>query len=184
MILAKKRIAVINYDDCNPKRCGGYICEKVCPVNRNGKKCISHEEGQKPIISEELCIGCVICEHKCPFQAITIINTALDLNEPIHSFGQNSFRLYGLPTPKKNSTLGLVGRNGTGKTTILKILTGEIIPNFGENDFSKEKVLDFYKGQEEQKFFKQVYDKTLTEETIKKTINLLIKEGKITTKKK
>ena len=33
-------------------------------------------------------------------------------------------------------------------------------------------------------FFKQVYDKTLTEETIKKTINLLIKEGKITTKKK
>lgn len=33
-------------------------------------------------------------------------------------------------------------------------------------------------------FFKQIYDKTLTEETIKKTINLLIKEGKITTKKK
>jgi hypothetical protein len=33
-------------------------------------------------------------------------------------------------------------------------------------------------------FFKQVYDKTLTEETIKKTINLLIKEGKIITKKK
>jgi hypothetical protein len=33
-------------------------------------------------------------------------------------------------------------------------------------------------------FFKQVYDKTLTEETIRKTINLLIKEGKIATKKK
>jgi hypothetical protein len=33
-------------------------------------------------------------------------------------------------------------------------------------------------------FFKQVYDKTLTEETIKKTINLLIKEGKISVKKK
>lgn len=33
-------------------------------------------------------------------------------------------------------------------------------------------------------FFKQVYDKTLTEETIKKTINLLIKEGKINVKKK
>lgn len=32
-------------------------------------------------------------------------------------------------------------------------------------------------------FFKQTYNKTLTEETIKKTINLLIKEGKITTKK-
>ena len=32
-------------------------------------------------------------------------------------------------------------------------------------------------------FFKQVYDKTLTEETIKKTINVLIKEGKINVKK-
>lgn len=32
-------------------------------------------------------------------------------------------------------------------------------------------------------FFKQIYDKTLTEETIKKTINLLIKEGKINVKK-
>lgn len=34
------------------------------------------------------------------------------------------------------------------------------------------------------RFFKQTYDKTLTEETIKKTINLLIKEGKIGVKKK
>jgi hypothetical protein len=33
-------------------------------------------------------------------------------------------------------------------------------------------------------FFKQIYDKTLTEETIKKTINLLIKEGKINVKKR
>jgi len=33
-------------------------------------------------------------------------------------------------------------------------------------------------------FFKQIYDKTLTEETIKKTITTLIKEGIIPTKKK
>lgn len=33
-------------------------------------------------------------------------------------------------------------------------------------------------------FFTTSYNKTLTEEAIKKTINLLIKEGKITTKKK
>jgi hypothetical protein len=34
------------------------------------------------------------------------------------------------------------------------------------------------------RFFKQIYDKTVTEETIKKTINTLIKEGKIQTKRK
>jgi hypothetical protein len=33
-------------------------------------------------------------------------------------------------------------------------------------------------------FFKQTYDKTLTEQTIKKTINMLIKEGKLAVKKK
>jgi hypothetical protein len=33
-------------------------------------------------------------------------------------------------------------------------------------------------------FFKQIYDKTLTEETIKKTINVLIKEGKLNIKRK
>jgi hypothetical protein len=34
------------------------------------------------------------------------------------------------------------------------------------------------------RFFKHVYNKTVTEETIKKTINTLIKEGKIQTKRK
>jgi hypothetical protein len=34
------------------------------------------------------------------------------------------------------------------------------------------------------RFFKQVYNETVTQETIKKTINLLIKEGKISTKRK
>lgn len=155
----KKRIAVIDYKKCNPQKCGGYYCEKVCPVNRNGKKCITHEEGQKPVISEELCIGCIICEHKCPFGAITIVNTALDLNEPIHSYGTNSFRLYGLPTPKENATLGLVGRNGTGKTTIIKILNGEIIPNFGEKEEKFENVINYYKGKQEQAFFESVYNK-------------------------
>jgi hypothetical protein len=34
------------------------------------------------------------------------------------------------------------------------------------------------------RFFKQVYNKTLTEETIRKTVNLLIKEGRMTPMKK
>jgi len=156
--MGKKRIAVIDYDNCNPEKCGNYLCEKVCPVNRNGKKCITHAEGSKPIISEELCIGCIICEHKCPYDAISIINTSFELSEPIHAFGKNMFRLYGLPTPKNNSTVGLVGRNGTGKTTILKILNGEIVPNFGEENGEIEKVLNFYKGKEEQKFFQKIYN--------------------------
>ncbi len=154
---SKKRIAVINYDKCNPKKCGDYLCEHVCPVNRTGKECIVHEKGEKPIISEELCIGCSICENKCPFDTISIVNISFELDSPIHSFGQNSFRLHGLPLPKENSVVGLIGRNGIGKSTAVKILSGNIVPNFGEKEGEKEKVLEYYKGKEALAFFEALY---------------------------
>ncbi len=154
--MSKKRIAVIEYDKCNFEKCGNYLCSKVCPVNRNEKECITHKQGEKPIISEELCIGCEICQNRCPFHAISIVNISIDLKDPVHSYGQNAFRLFGLPVPKKG-TIGLVGRNGIGKTTIIKILSGDIIQNFGEDEGKKERVLEYYKGREEQEFFKQLY---------------------------
>lgn len=151
-------MAVIEYDSCNYTNCGNYLCEKVCPVNRAGKKCIFHEQGQKPIISEELCIGCEICQNKCPFKAISIVNLSFDLNEPIYSYGRNLFRLYGLAVPQKNSVLGIVGRNGTGKTTLIKILSSKLIPNFGEEDASIQKVLNYYRGKKASEYFKDLYE--------------------------
>ena len=154
---AKKRIAVIEYDSCNFDNCGNYLCEKVCPVNRTGKECIVHEKGLKPNISEDLCIGCEICQNKCPFNAISIINLSFDLKEPIHAFGENLFRIHGLTTPKEKAVLGIVGRNGIGKTTMLKILSGNIIPNFGEKTGEKEKVIAHYKGREPFDYFNKLY---------------------------
>jgi len=154
---AKKRIAVIDYDSCNYDKCGNYLCEKVCPVNRTGKKCITHEELKKPIISEEQCIGCEICQNRCPFKAISIVNLSFNLDEPIHSFGKNMFRLHGLPSPQQKSVLGLLGRNGIGKTTIAKIFSGAIVPNLGEKEANKQKVIDYYRGKEMQEFFKKLY---------------------------
>jgi ATP-binding cassette, sub-family E, member 1 len=157
MSISKKRIAVINYDKCNPEKCGNYFCEHVCPVNRTGKECIVHKDIQKPVISEELCIGCNICENKCPFEAINIININFELDKPIHSFGENMFRLHGLPLPKDKSVVGLIGRNGIGKTTAIKILSGNILPNFGKKISKKENVLDYYKGKEALSFFEKLY---------------------------
>jgi hypothetical protein len=45
-------------------------------------------------------------------------------SETTHRFGPNSFKLHRLPMPRPNEVLGLVGTNGIGKSTALKILAG------------------------------------------------------------
>ncbi|MFQ6059889.1 MAG: ribosome biogenesis/translation initiation ATPase RLI, partial [Thermoplasmata archaeon] len=103
------------------------------------------------VISEELCVGCGICVHKCPFDAVRIIGLPKELEEDlIHQYGVNGFRLYRLPCPRSGMVVGLLGPNGIGKTTVLSILSGEIIPNLGdyEEEPSWEPVLDRFSGTE------------------------------------
>ena len=83
-------------------------------------------------ISEELCIGCGICVKKCPFEAVTIINLPSNLeSHTTHRYSQNSFKLHRLPTPRVGQVLGLVGTNGIGKSTALRILSNNMRPNLG-----------------------------------------------------
>ena len=155
---ARQRIAVIDFDKCNPKKCGNWYCESVCPVNRAGKQCITHQGEEKPAISEELCIGCLICQTKCPFRAISVVNLSMQLGLPIHQYGKNMFRLHKLPLPKEENVIGLIGRNGLGKSTALKILSGKIVPNLGElkEEASWEKVVERFRGREAQAFFEKI----------------------------
>lgn len=125
------RIAIIDYDKCKPKKCNNE-CGMMCPINRQGKECIKivdiEEIGQKAKISSDLCIGCGMCVKKCPFNAISIINLPkeLDENELLYSYGENSFRIYKCPSVKKGHCVGILGANGLGKSTILKIMANEI----------------------------------------------------------
>lgn len=158
------RIAIVNSEKCKPKRCR-QECKKYCPVVRMGKLCIEVTPTDKmAAISEELCIGCGICVKKCPFEAIMIINLPSNLEkETVHRYNKNSFKLHRLPIPRRGEVLGLVGTNGIGKSTALKILAGKLKPNLGNFDTTPDwhDILTHFRGSELQNYFTRILEDDL-----------------------
>lgn len=158
------RVATLDKEHCKPDDCG-IPCYRFCPEVLNRRYAIKFMEGQKkPIIDEDLCTGCGICIKKCPFDAISIVKLPQELEgECIHSYGVNEFKLFRLPVPRSGIVIGLIGRNGTGKSTALRILAGELTPNFGlmNAQSSWENVLSRYRGTLLYDYFGQVAQKKL-----------------------
>jgi len=151
------RIAVIDKELCNPKKCP-YICVNVCPINRMRKETVKKGEDGFPVISEILCTGCGICVKRCPFKAISIVNLAEELSEEkIHQYGPNSYRLYRLPAPREKTVIGLLGRNGVGKSTVINILSGLLKPNLGRSpEPSWDEVIEYFKGTALKEHFEKI----------------------------
>jgi ATP-binding cassette subfamily E protein 1 len=116
-------------------------------------------EKNKPVIVEALCVGCGICVRKCPFTALSIVNLPDELEkECSHRFGPNTFKLFRLPIPSPGIVLGLLGQNGIGKTTALRILSGEIKLNLGRfndpPDWSE--IIQHFRGSILQEYFERL----------------------------
>ena len=60
--------------------------------------------------------------------------------------------------PRPGQVLGLVGTNGIGKSTALKILSGKLKPNLGRYDDPPdwEEILKYFRGSELQSEIDQV----------------------------
>lgn len=179
------RIAVVRKERCNPIGCGNYLCIRLCPVNREGKDCITKDDlSGKVKVDPHLCIGCQICVVKCPFDVFFITNLPEDLcKTPIHQYGTNGFKLYSLPTPIFGKVVGVLGQNGIGKSTAIKILGNMLKPNLGtDKEAAFEDVLKFFKGSEAQRFFESVRDGKVKISFKPQQVDLIAKSAKGTVK--
>lgn len=149
------RIAIVHKEKCNPALCNN-ICAKLCPINRKGENCITIDN--KASISEELCIGCSICQNRCPFDAVHIIKLPEKLeSDLIYRYGKNGFCLYRMPLLRFGKVLGLLGRNGIGKSTALKIFANKLKINFGKKDDAKdEEIKKYFQGSELLDYFLKI----------------------------
>jgi ATP-binding cassette subfamily E protein 1 len=150
------RIAVVDRDRCKPDKCS-QECYKYCPVVRTGGEAVIIDK--KAVISEELCVGCGICVKKCPFSALWIVGLPHELEgREVHRYGQNGFVLYNLPIPRKGHVVGLLGPNGTGKTTAVKILSGQLKPNLGKESAEWDEIFERFAGTELLDYLKNLVD--------------------------
>ncbi|MCJ2511823.1 MAG: ATP-binding cassette domain-containing protein, partial [Candidatus Thermoplasmatota archaeon] len=157
------RIAVLLRDRCQPRRCN-LECISYCPPVRTGTETIVMGDEGRPVISEELCVGCGICVHKCPFDAIRVVGLPEELEgEIVHQYGVNGFRLYRLPTPHQGEVMGILGPNGIGKTTVISILSGETVPNMGKlkGKPSWDSALERYAGTELHNYLSRIPEEDL-----------------------
>ena len=156
------RIAIVHKDRCHAKKCGTE-CIIYCPRVRTGDETVIIGEDGKAFVSEELCVGCGICIKKCPFEAIDIVSLPEELEHPTHRYGKNGFALYGLPIPVEGKVAGILGANGIGKSTAVKILAGQLHPNLGNftSESAWEEILKRYAGTELFDYLQTVAKKSL-----------------------
>ncbi|MGD0159955.1 MAG: ribosome biogenesis/translation initiation ATPase RLI [Candidatus Bathyarchaeia archaeon] len=151
------RVAVLEADKCKSKRCSR-VCYRFCPIVRSKIEAVRFEN-DRAVIVESLCTGCGICVKKCPFKALSIVNLPDELEKDCSfRFGENTFKLYRLPTPSPGLVLGLLGQNGIGKTTALKLLSGEIKMNLGnyENPPDWNQIFQHFRGSILQEYFQKM----------------------------
>jgi ATP-binding cassette subfamily E protein 1 len=132
-------------------------------LNKKSKVVYPDKVTKKARISTKKCIACGICVNVCPTHAISMVGLPVELkDEPIHQFGENSFRLYGLPFLVKGKVTGLIGANGIGKTTVMEILSGKLVPNGGNyqlKDLDMEYVLSNLQLSVQKSYFRSLKNK-------------------------
>lgn len=116
------------------------IAVKYDPLNRSGGEGFYVEDGVLKIDDEKVMKEHSIIENKVPNDSINIVELPSETGKLVHQYGKNGFKLFNLPELRDGEIVGLIGKNGIGKSTVLKILSRTQIPNFG--DFATKSTID------------------------------------------
>ncbi|MBS3145550.1 ribosome biogenesis/translation initiation ATPase RLI [Candidatus Woesearchaeota archaeon] len=162
--MTKKVAAIVERNKCHPDKCQ-HECIKYDPINRSGKGEGFHigPHGKAEIFDEVVSEIHRISANKCPFEAIHIVKLPQKLENPLHKYGQNAFELYSLPLIKENTIVGIIGRNGIGKSTALNILSGNLKPNLGnfKGESEEENILNYFAKTHLKDYFRKLFDKKI-----------------------
>ncbi len=124
------RVAVLLEERCKPNSNAFAYLQKYAAMCE--RECIQ-VEGNKCKILESACPVCLTRAKHCPDEAVKIINLPEELDTDLtHSYGENAFRLFRLPSPRQEQIVGILGPNGIGKSTAINLLSGAFRPNLGE----------------------------------------------------
>jgi len=156
----ERRIVILDQEKCKPKSAAFVYLQKH--AGGCGNACIEVVRGAdrpRVQISEDACAACMLRASHCPDAAVTTVRLPTDLDKnTTHRYGQNQFKLCGLPAPSYGKVLGILGANGTGKTLALRILSGQLKPNLGHFDDPPgwAEIVQYYRGSSLQGYFEQV----------------------------
>jgi ATP-binding cassette, sub-family E, member 1 len=164
---ATKRMVIINHDKVKAPNSEPFRYFKRV-AGACGKSCIQISPHKKVVVSQDACAVCLNRCKQCPGErAVSVVKLPANLtSRPTYQYGINSFKLHGLPVPRPGHVLGLLGSNGKGKSTALKILGGLIQPNFGcvakhDTPPTWSEIIASYRGSDLQNYFQALTEKRL-----------------------
>lgn len=159
---SEEYVAIIDQDEVTDEVRN--IAVKYDPLNRSGHEGFHvTDDGELHIDDSKVMREHKLIEKKIPNDAIRIVPLPSETGQLVHQYAENGFRLYNLPAPDDGAVIGLLGRNGIGKTTALRILAGELVPNFGTQDgIDWDRAVESFRGTTLQTHLERLRDGTVT----------------------
>lgn len=159
----EKRVVVIDQDKCKPNSAAFAYFKRY--ANKCDKPCIKVFK-KKVVVEEWSCPACINRCKQAPGDAVSVVKLPSNLTtDTTHRYGPNTFKIHGLPIPRPGHVLGLLGTNGTGKSTALSILSGRLKPNLGvleaEGRPEWADIVRYYRGSDLQNFFSAILEDRL-----------------------